>query len=78
VSINCYQCVHHWSDFEPIKGSVAIPVVWIGGINYLEVLEDIKSIEGCHKNIFAEGSSQNFPDSCEHFQQLIIEDSSPY
>jgi hypothetical protein len=52
MSINCYQCVHHWSDFEPIKGSVAIPVVWIGGANSLEVLEDIKSIEGCHKNIF--------------------------
>lgn len=76
MSINCYQCVHHWSDFEPIKGSVAMPVIWIGGINSLEVLDDIKLIEGCHKNIFTDG--HNFPDSCKHFVQTLIEDTNPY
>ena len=76
MSVNCSQCVHHWSDFEPIKGSVAMPVVWIGGSDSLEVLEDIRSIEGCHKNIFADGD--NLPDSCEHFVQLLIEDTNLY
>lgn len=69
----CFQCVYYWGDFEPIEGTVALPPVWIGGSNSLELLEDIRMISGCHKDIFKEGFDDriSFPTNCNGFESKI-------